>query len=112
MKPATAADVAVSRRAVIEAVIASTVGTTVEWYDFFLCGAMAALVFPALFFPASIRFRARSCRILSFTAGFAARPLGDAFGKGNFFGVFGNKSARWFSRPAEELLRAHITGKK
>ena len=33
------------------AVFASTVGTTIEWYDFFLYGTAAALVFPALFFP-------------------------------------------------------------
>jgi hypothetical protein len=39
-------------------------------------------------------------------------PLGGLFGEGQFFGVFGNKSAQWFSRPSEELLRAHITGKK
>ena len=39
------------RRALIEAVVASTVGTTIEWYDFFLYGVMAALVFPQLFFP-------------------------------------------------------------
>ena len=45
------ANVPSGRRAVIEAVIASTVGTTIEWYDFFLYGVMAALVFPRLFFP-------------------------------------------------------------
>ena len=33
------------------AVVASTVGTTIEWYDFFLYGTIAALVFPKLFFP-------------------------------------------------------------
>ena len=39
------------KRALVEAVIASTVGTTIEWYDFFLYGTAAALVFPKLFFP-------------------------------------------------------------
>ena len=35
------------------AVLASTVGTTIEWYDFFLYGTAAALIFPKLFFPGS-----------------------------------------------------------
>jgi hypothetical protein len=39
-------------------------------------------------------------------------PLGGVFGEGQFFGVFGDKSVRWFSRPSDELLRAYITGKK
>ena len=34
-----------------KAVVASTIGTTIEWYDFFLYGTMAALVFPSVFFP-------------------------------------------------------------
>ena len=42
---------ATSRRSLVEAVVASTVGTTIEWYDFFLYGTAAALVFPRLFFP-------------------------------------------------------------
>jgi hypothetical protein len=39
-------------------------------------------------------------------------PLGGVFGEGQYFGVFGNKSARWFSHPPEELLHAHILGRK
>ncbi|MGZ5345853.1 MAG: MFS transporter, partial [Actinomycetota bacterium] len=35
------------------AMVASTVGTSLEWYDFFLYGTVAALVFPELFFPNS-----------------------------------------------------------
>ena len=38
------------------AVIASTIGTTIEWYDFFLYGSAAALIFPRLFFPSSDPF--------------------------------------------------------
>ena len=41
----------VSMRRLAGAVIASTVGTTIEWYDFFLYGSAAALVLPTLFFP-------------------------------------------------------------
>ena len=37
----------------LRAIAASTVGTTIEWYDFFLYGTMAALVFPKVFFPGS-----------------------------------------------------------
>jgi|GEM_PF-4564171 len=37
----------------VRAVVASTVGTSIEWYDYFLFGTMAALVFPKLFFPKS-----------------------------------------------------------
>ena len=38
-----------------KAVIAATVGTTIEWYDFFLYGTAAGLIFPKLFFPNEIR---------------------------------------------------------
>ncbi|MDQ6642125.1 MAG: MFS transporter, partial [Actinomycetota bacterium] len=41
------------RKQIRKAALASTVGTTIEWYDFFLYNTAAALIFPALFFPAS-----------------------------------------------------------
>ena len=41
------------RRQVRKAAVASIIGTTIEWYDYFLYGTAAALVFPAVFFPAS-----------------------------------------------------------
>ena len=44
-------------RQVRKAALASTVGTTIEWYDFFLYNTAAALIFPALFFPESIDVR-------------------------------------------------------
>jgi metabolite-proton symporter len=71
------------------AALASTVGTTIEWYDFFLYGTMAALVFPAVFFPHS----APSVGVLaSFSTqfvGFAARPIGAAI-----FGHYGDRIGR------------------
>src|SRR5262245_11825764 len=62
------------RRALVEAVVASTVGTTIEWYDFFLYGTMAALVFPKLFFPTVYDPFVRQVLAFStFTVGFIAR---------------------------------------
>jgi MFS family permease len=68
---------------------ASTVGTTVEWYDFFLYNTMAALVFNKLFFP---QFDPVVGTLLAFTAsfvGFIARPIGAVF-----FGHFGDRIGR------------------
>jgi MFS transporter, MHS family, shikimate and dehydroshikimate transport protein len=77
------------RRALAEAVIASTVGTTIEWYDFFLYGTAAALVFPKLFFPEQSPFLGQILSFLTFTAGFVARPLGGAL-----FGHLGDRVGR------------------
>src|SRR5436305_2357662 len=77
------------RRGRTRAVVASTVGTTIEWYDFFLYGTASALVFPALFFP---RQAAYTGALLSFGTqfiGFAARPVGAAI-----FGHFGDRVGR------------------
>ena len=101
MKPAAAADAPVGRRAVIEAVIASTVGTTIEWYDFFLYGVMAALVFPRLFFPNVDPFSGQILSFLTFTAGFVARPLG-----GVIFGHLGDRIGRKSTLVATLLLVA------
>ncbi len=70
------ADRAREKRALIEAVIASTVGTTIEWYDFFLYGTAAALIFPRLFFPEQTELLGQVLSFLTFTAGFIARPVG------------------------------------
>ncbi len=69
--------------------LASTVGTTVEWYDFFLYNTMAALVFNKLFFP---QFDPVVGTLLAFTAsfvGFIARPIGAVV-----FGHFGDRIGR------------------
>jgi metabolite-proton symporter len=71
------------------AVFASTVGTTIEWYDFFLYGTAAALIFPSLFFPNQAPFTGI---LLSFGVqfvGFAARPIGAAI-----FGHLGDRVGR------------------
>ncbi|GAA1800436.1 MHS family MFS transporter [Planosporangium flavigriseum] len=71
------------------AVIASTVGTTIEWYDFFLYGTVAALVFPSLFFPNSSPSAGVLASFTTLFVGFAARPIGAAI-----FGHFGDRIGR------------------
>jgi len=56
------------------ATIASVVGTTIEWYDFFLYGTAAALVFPQLFFPGF----SPAAGVLAYSAG---SPTGWAAGR-------------------------------
>ena len=87
------------RRALLEAVIASTVGTTIEWYDFFLYGTAAALVFPRLFFPEFDPFVSQILSFGTFTVGFVARPLG-----GVFFGHLGDRIGRKSTLVATLLL--------
>src|SRR5687768_7915496 len=88
-----------SRRSLIEAVVASTVGTTIEWYDFFLYGTAAALVFPALFFPEADPFTGQLLSFGTFSVGFLARPLG-----GVLFGQMGDRVGRKAALVATLLL--------
>src|ERR1043166_9154788 len=78
-----------SRGAVIEVVVASTVGTTIEWYDFFLYGLVAPLVFPKLFFPDVDPFTGTILAFSTYSVGFLARPLG-----GVIFGYMGDRVGR------------------
>ncbi len=71
------------------AVLASTVGTTIEWYDFFLYGTAAALVFPKLFFPGGSDFAGVLASFSTLFVGFAARPIGAAI-----FGHYGDRVGR------------------
>ncbi|MFD8410301.1 MFS transporter [Streptomyces sp. NPDC059650] len=70
-------------------VAASLIGTTVEWYDFFLYGSAAALVFNKLFFPAADPLTGTLIAFITYAIGFVARPLG-----GVVFGHFGDKVGR------------------
>src|SRR5438270_135727 len=79
----------VSRRSLIEAVVASTIGTTIEWYDFFLTGIGAATIFKSLFFPAMGSFWGQIFAFGTFAVGFLARPLG-----GVVFGAMGDRVGR------------------
>ena len=64
------------RRALIVAVVASTVGTTIEWYDFFLYGTASALIFNKLFFPNYDPLTGTLASFGTYAVGFAARPIG------------------------------------
>ena len=64
-------------------------GTSIEWYDFFLYGAAAALIFPSAFFGEVNETTALILSLLTFAAGFIARPIG-----GIIFGHFGDKVGR------------------
>jgi metabolite-proton symporter len=73
----------------VRAVSASAVGTTIEWYDFFLYGVAAATVFPRMFFPGSDPFVATLLSFSTYFVGFVARPLGAAI-----FGHYGDRVGR------------------
>jgi metabolite-proton symporter len=70
-------------------VAASLIGTTIEWYDFFLYGAAAALVFNTLFFPDSDPLVGTLLSFLTYAVGFAARPIGALV-----FGHYGDRLGR------------------
>ncbi|HET9380231.1 MAG TPA: MFS transporter [Streptomyces sp.] len=70
-------------------VAASLVGTTIEWYDFFLYGSAAALVFNKLFFPGSDPLVGTLLSFLTYAVGFAARPIGALV-----FGHYGDRLGR------------------
>jgi MFS family permease len=81
------------------AVIASTVGTTIEWYDFFLYNTAASLIFPTLFFPKQAAFTGILLSFGTQFVGFAARPVGAAI-----FGHYGDRIGRKATLIATLLL--------
>ena len=85
MLPSTAEHRVQRRRAAV----ASTIGTTIEWYDFFLYGTAAALVFPQVFFPGSSTTAGVLSSFATQFVGFAARPVGAAI-----FGHYGDRIGR------------------
>ncbi|XVS66356.1 MFS transporter [Actinosynnema sp. CA-299493] len=77
------------KKSFAKVVIASLIGTTIEWYDFFLYGSAAALVFNKLFFPTADPLNGTLLAFTTYAIGFLARPLG-----GLVFGHFGDKVGR------------------
>jgi MHS family shikimate/dehydroshikimate transporter-like MFS transporter len=75
--------------AIRQVAAASLIGTTIEWYDFFIYGTAAALVFPALFFPEFSETAGTLAAFATFGVGFFARPVG-----GIIFGHFGDRIGR------------------
>jgi MFS family permease len=72
-----------------KAVIASTIGTTIEWYDFFLYGTAAGLVFGKLYFPNENPYSATLLAFGTYFVGFIGRPIGAAI-----FGHYGDRIGR------------------
>jgi MFS transporter, MHS family, shikimate and dehydroshikimate transport protein len=83
--------------------LASFVGSTVEWYDFFIYGTATALVFGQLFFPTESPVLGTLSAFATFGVGFLFRPPGGAF-----FGHFGDRIGRK-SMLAPETFRKDIS---
>src|SRR5690242_8589138 len=71
------------------AVIASTIGTSIEWYDFFLYGTAAGLIFGKLYFPHENPLAATLAAFATYFIGFVGRPIGAAI-----FGHYGDRIGR------------------
>jgi metabolite-proton symporter len=72
-----------------QVLLASLIGTTIEFFDFYIYATAAVLVFPALFFPKSDPMSARLASLATFAIAFIARPIGSAL-----FGHFGDRIGR------------------
>jgi metabolite-proton symporter len=72
-----------------KAVIASTIGTAIEWYDFFLYGTAAGLIFGKLYFPNQEALTATLAAFATYFIGFVGRPIGAAI-----FGHYGDRIGR------------------
>jgi metabolite-proton symporter len=77
------------RKQLTRAVIAATIGTTIEWYDFFIYGTAAGLVFGKLYFPNEDPLTATLASFGTYFVGFAGRPIGAAI-----FGHYGDRIGR------------------
>jgi MFS family permease len=87
--PALASRPTTTRAASWRAVFASTIGSVLEYYDFFVFGTLSALVFGTVFFPVGDPGVATLLSLATFTVGFIARPLG-----GIILGHFGDRIGR------------------
>src|SRR6201747_2653037 len=76
-------------RSRLRVILAASIGSALEWYDFFLYGTAAALVFGELFFPKTDPVVGTLLAFLTFGVGFVVRPLG-----GILFGIMGGRFGR------------------
>src|SRR5918998_3886615 len=90
------ASTAVTRQAperdIVKVALAALAATSIEWYDFFIYGTAAALVFPSLFFPEQTPLIGALLSFATFGVGFLARPLGGVI-FGHFGDIVGRKRA-------------------
>ena len=90
---------------VLKTAITAMAGASIEWYDFFVYGTAAALVFPTLFFSKDLPpFVAQIAAFSTFAVGFIARPIG-----GVIFGHFGDKLGRKTSLVAALMMMGCAT---
>ena len=87
--PASRAVGARTANSPVQVLFASLIGTTIEFFDFYIYATAAVLVFPSLFFPASDPASARLASLATFGIAFLARPIGSAL-----FGHFGDRVGR------------------
>ena len=99
-----ALSVAEHGRQLRRAVIASTIGTTIEWYDFFIYGTVTGLVFAKLYFPKSDPLVGTLQAFAIYAVGFVARPIGAAI-----FGHYGDRIGRKAALIATLLLMGFAT---
>jgi MFS family permease len=92
------------RRQLRRAVLASTIGTTIEWYDFFVYGTATGLVFAKLYFPESDPLVGTLQAFAIYAGGFVARPVGAAI-----FGHYGDRIGRKAALIATLLLMGLAT---
>ena len=87
-----------------KAIVASTIGTAIEWYDFFLYGTAAGLVFGKLYFPNEDALTATLAAFGTYFVGFIGRPIGAAI-----FGHYGDRIGRKATLIATLLLMGIAT---
>src|SRR6516225_2030076 len=92
------------RTQLLRAVISSTIGTTIEWYDFFLYSTVTGLAFAKLYFPNSDPLTGTLQAFGIYAVGFAARPVGAAI-----FGHYGDRMGRKAALIATLLLMGLAT---
>src|SRR5579864_6821482 len=97
-------DDAQHRRQLRRAVLTGTIGTAIEWYDFFLYSTVTGLVFAPLYFPHAARFVGTLEAFGVYAVGFLARPIGAAI-----FGHYGDRLGRKAALIATLLLMGVAT---
>jgi MFS family permease len=102
--PAVATSAHDHRRQLRRAVVAATIGTAIEWYDFFLYSTVTGLVFARLFFPGADPYVGTLQAFGVYAVGFLARPVGAAI-----FGHYGDRLGRKAALVATLLLMGIAT---